>query len=70
MSLEHIELTPRQADIAPLLVQGCSNSEIAAALRISEWTVKHHLHALFLRFGISRGQNKRVRLATALFKAT
>jgi len=38
-----IELTPRQTEVAQLLVQGCSNLEIAAHLGIAVNTVKRRL---------------------------
>ncbi|MFQ5593824.1 MAG: response regulator [Anaerolineae bacterium] len=37
------ELTERERDVVQLLVQGGTNKEIAAALSITEDTVKHHL---------------------------
>ncbi len=40
-------LTPREQDVASLLVRGLSNKELAAALWISEHTVKTHLKAIF-----------------------
>jgi DNA-binding NarL/FixJ family response regulator len=68
----HVESGTDQ-DYAPrsgrfeLLVQGCSNKEIAAELNLSPRTVKQHLRTLFLRAGIKQGR-KRVILATAIFE--
>ena len=58
--------THRDEQVLKLLVQGCSNKEIAAQLNISPRTVKQHLRTLFLRAGIRDGR-KRVKLATAMF---
>jgi predicted ArsR family transcriptional regulator len=46
-----------------VLLQGCSNKEIACELSISPRTVKQHLRSLFQRAGIISGR-KRVKLAT------
>jgi DNA-binding NarL/FixJ family response regulator len=66
LSLNHIKITPRDEQVLLLLMQGCSNKEIAAQLSISPRTVKQHLRTLFLRAGIRDGR-KRVKLATAMF---
>ena len=66
MELERMKVTPRDQQVLDLLVQGCSNKEIAGELSISRRTVKQHLRTLFLRAGIRDGR-KRVRLATAAF---
>lgn len=66
MNLNEIKITPRDAQVLRLLVQGCSNKEIAVHLKISPRTVKQHLRTLFLRAGIREGR-KRVKLATAAF---
>jgi DNA-binding NarL/FixJ family response regulator len=66
MNVDEIKITPRDQDVLKLLVQGCSNKEIATQLNISPRTVKQHLRTLFLRAGITQGR-KRVRLATAMF---
>ena len=64
--LNHIKVTPRDREVLQLLMQGCSNKEIASQLNISPRTVKQHLRTLFLRAGIRDGR-KRVKLATAMF---
>ncbi|HZQ25376.1 MAG TPA: helix-turn-helix transcriptional regulator [Terriglobales bacterium] len=66
LDLDTIKITPRDAQVLQLLVQGCSNKEIASQLKISPRTVKQHLRTLFLRAGITDGR-KRVKLATAVF---
>jgi DNA-binding NarL/FixJ family response regulator len=66
INLNDIKITPRDQQVLRLLVQGCSNKEIAGHLNISPRTVKQHLRTLFLRAGIKEGR-KRVKLATAMF---
>jgi DNA-binding NarL/FixJ family response regulator len=66
INIEDIKITPRDEQVLKLLVQGCSNKEIASVLNISPRTVKQHLRTLFLRAGIREGR-KRVKLATAIF---
>lgn len=67
VDLDAIKITPRDGQVLDLLVQGCSNKEIAKHLNISPRTVKQHLRTLFLRAGITQGR-KRVKLATALYQ--
>jgi DNA-binding NarL/FixJ family response regulator len=64
--LNQIKITPRDREVLQLLMEGCSNKEIASQLHISPRTVKQHLRTLFLRAGIRDGR-KRVKLATAMF---
>jgi DNA-binding NarL/FixJ family response regulator len=66
LSLNQIKITPRDEQVLQLLMQGCSNEEIASQLNISPRTVKQPLRTLFLRAGIQDGR-KRVKLATAMF---
>src|SRR5437667_4197427 len=66
LDLTTIKITHRDEQVLKLLVQGCSNKEIAAQLNISPRTVKQHLRTLFLRAGIRDGR-KRVKLVTAMF---
>jgi len=67
IDLEQIKITRRDQDVLKLLVEGCSNKEIAAKLNLSPRTVKQHLRTLFLRARIKQGR-KRVILATAIFE--
>ena len=67
LNLSEIKITRRDEEVLKLLVQGCSNKEIATQLNISPRTVKQHLRTLFLRAGIRDGR-KRVKLATAMFQ--
>jgi DNA-binding NarL/FixJ family response regulator len=66
IELDQVKVTPRDHEVLNLLLQGCSNKEIAGQLKISPRTVKQHLRTLFLRAGIREGR-KRVKLAIALF---
>jgi DNA-binding NarL/FixJ family response regulator len=66
LELDQVKVTPRDQQVLNLLLQGCSNKEIAGQLKISPRTVKQHLRTLFLRAGIREGR-KRVKLAIALF---
>lgn len=67
INLEQIKITRRDQQVLKLLVQGCSNKDIAAELNIGPRTVKQHLRTLFLGAGIKQGR-KRVILATAIFE--
>ena len=67
LDLSDIKITRRDEQVLGLLVEGCSNKEIAEQLNISPRTVKQHLRTLFLRAGITEGR-KRVKLATAVFQ--
>jgi DNA-binding CsgD family transcriptional regulator len=46
-------LTSRQHDLMRLVADGCSNAEIATALRLSPHTVRTHLSNIFERLGVS-----------------
>ena len=46
-------LTPRQREVAHLVIKGLPNKEIALALKISPATVKDHVHAILTRLHLS-----------------
>ncbi len=46
-------LTDREAEIADLLAEGRTNSEIAAALRLSVYTVKNHVSNILTKLHVS-----------------
>jgi DNA-binding NarL/FixJ family response regulator len=45
------ELTPREAEVLSLIARGMSNTEIAAALVVSDATVKTHVNHVFAKIG-------------------
>ena len=67
MDIDTIKVTPREQQVLDLLVQGCSNQEIAGQLSISPRSVKSICAHSFCARALVRGR-KRVRLATAAFK--
>ena len=44
-------LSPREREVAQLVVRGLSNKEVARRLQLSEGTVKLHLHSVFQKLG-------------------
>lgn len=63
-----IVLKPKERLIAQLLLQGCTNAEIAQELGTKLRTVKSHLHRMFLKCRVGNEGIKRVNLAVRLFK--
>jgi len=52
-----VALTRRENEVARLIAGALSNKEIGRELRLSESTVKHHVHSILAKFGVvTRGQ--------------
>jgi DNA-binding CsgD family transcriptional regulator len=56
-------LTPREREVARLVIDGLSNDDIAAALFISAHTVRDYLKAIFAKVGVSRRRDLAATLA-------
>lgn len=56
------QLTPRELDVARLVVNGLSNKEIGRRMQLSEGTVKIHLHNIYKKLGVAN----RTALATMI----
>jgi DNA-binding NarL/FixJ family response regulator len=61
------KLSASEQRIIDLLLQGCSNEDIAKEVHIAERTVKARFHVLFDRFHIKSG-DKRVKLAVLFYR--
>ena len=67
MAMAENHMSPRERQIAGLLLLGYDNGEIAQELKMKRRTVKAHMSRLFRRFDIKDGI-KRVKLATLLYR--
>jgi DNA-binding CsgD family transcriptional regulator len=56
-------LSPREREVARLVIDGLSNDDIAAALFISAHTVRDHLKTIFGKIGVSRRRDLAAALA-------
>lgn len=52
-SLITATLTRRETEVLRLLAQGCTNTEIATRLHLSEGTVRNHLSAIFAKLHVT-----------------
>lgn len=46
-------LTAREIEVSCLIANGFSNRQIGEQLKISEQTVKNHIHAVYRKLGVS-----------------
>jgi DNA-binding CsgD family transcriptional regulator len=63
---EPVDLSPRQQQVFRELLQDLSNKEIASNLNMAERTVKFHVSALLLKFGVSSRRQLRSKGAELL----
>jgi DNA-binding CsgD family transcriptional regulator len=47
------DLTPREREVAQMLIRGATNDEIARALWISRYTVKDHVKAVYAKLRVA-----------------
>ena len=59
-------LTPGEARVLRLLVEGLSNAEIAARLEVGDETIKTHLKRIYAKLGVS-SRSRAARLASEFF---
>jgi DNA-binding NarL/FixJ family response regulator len=53
ISLEKVNLSPREIAIAKLVAKGLPNKSIGSHLHISPWTVATHLRRIFVKLGVT-----------------
>ncbi len=51
--VENAGINPREAEILQLMIDGCTNRQMAATLFISESTVKKYVNAIYHKPGVS-----------------
>jgi DNA-binding NarL/FixJ family response regulator len=47
-------LSPRECEVAHLAARGLSNKHIARDLKLSDGTVKQHVHSIFQKLGVKK----------------
>jgi two-component system, NarL family, response regulator LiaR len=50
---QNVKLSEREFEVLTLIVEGRSNPEIAAALYLSQNTIKTHVRGILNKFGVS-----------------
>lgn len=51
--VENAGINPREVEILQLMIDGCTNRQMAATLFISESNVKKHVNAIYHKLGVS-----------------
>ena len=67
--LVHNSLTTRERQIVLVLSEGLSNKGIARRLRLTEGTVKVHLHNIYQKLGVSNRTTLAILAHTKSFDA-
>ncbi|WP_301292646.1 response regulator transcription factor [Paenibacillus tyrfis] len=47
-----VQLTEREREVVHLLMEGCSNKEMAGRMYVSETTIKNHLSSIFAKMEV------------------
>ncbi|MEU4827530.1 response regulator transcription factor [Actinomadura sp. NPDC023710] len=50
---DRFDLSVREADVMRLIVQGCSNRDIAERLFLAEKTIKNHVNRIYAKLGVT-----------------
>lgn len=61
-----VQLTDREKELAKLVLRGCNNREIAAAMYISEGTVRNYISNLYSKLGVEDRVQAIVRLQSLI----
>lgn len=66
--MPEVVLTPKEKQLAALLLKGYTSADMAEELGMAETTVRGHFNRMYLKFGIDNRWSKRVRLAMMLYR--
>ena len=63
-SVDTLNLSPREREVARMIAKGYPNKIIASVLEISVWTVSTHLRRIFAKLGVT----SRAAMVTKMFR--
>ncbi|RUS46773.1 LuxR C-terminal-related transcriptional regulator [Cohnella sp. AR92] len=63
--LDYASLTMREREVLELLIQGCTNQDIAEKMYISSHTVKNHLTKIYMKLGVADRTSAMIKLLKA-----